>query len=374
MTESRRDHTIVVPDVAGKGDVIKNDYKAAAPTFPATRYQGSKQKILSWVGGILSKHSFTSFLEPFGGTGCVSYWAKTQGKAVAYNDILRANCLMAAALIENDSITLSESEAETLLQRKPLTEYDRFIEETFPDVYFTDDENKILDIATQNISRMKNRSKQNIAWYALFQSCIAKRPYNLFHRKNLYMRLQSVRRTFGNKTTWDRPLEKHFLNFVSQANSAVFRGRHPATVTNRDAMAIAEPFDMAYVDPPYSNGTGVAVDYFGFYHFLEGLADYSNWKARIDYSKKHRPLLGGTNGWTSGAGIRSMLAQYIPMVRTKTLALSYRSDGQPSIDELLEFVGKSFSKVELHRFGNYKYVLSTNCSTEEILIVGTNPQ
>ena len=344
----------------------------ASPHFPVTRYQGSKQKILSWIGGILSKYSFISFLEPFGGTGCVSYWAKTQNKAVVYNDILRSNCLMATALIENDSITLPESEAETLLKRKPLKEYDTFIHDTFHDVYFTDDENELLDIVAQNISIMNSRLKQSIAWYALFQSCIAKRPYNLFHRKNLYMRLQSVRRTFGNKVTWDKPFDKHFLNFVYQANSAIFRGMHHSVVTNRDAITIAEPFDMVYIDPPYSNRAGVAVDYFGFYHFLEGLADYLNWKNRIDYSKKHRPLRNGTNAWANGIGIKAMLSKYIPMVRAKTLALSYRSDGEPSIDELQDLVRKSFSRVEMYRFGNYKYVLSKNEAAEEILIVGTN--
>ncbi len=49
--------------------------------------------------------------------------------------------------------------------------------------------------------------KKAMFLWALFQSCISKRPYNLFHRKNLYVRTADVKRNFGNKTTWDKPFE-----------------------------------------------------------------------------------------------------------------------------------------------------------------------
>ena len=42
---------------------------------------------------------------------------------------------------------------------------------------------------------MKNEKKQALAYFALFQSCIIKRPYNLFHRKNLYVRTKEMKRS-----------------------------------------------------------------------------------------------------------------------------------------------------------------------------------
>ena len=44
-------------------------------------------------------------------------------------------------------------------------------------------------------------------------------------------------------------------------------------------------YDLVYVDTPYISSKGVGVDYLHFYHFLEGLTDYDNWKSRIDYRK-----------------------------------------------------------------------------------------
>jgi hypothetical protein len=52
-----------------------------------------------------------------------------------------------------------------------------------------------------NIGELNNEYKRAIAYSALCQACLAKRPYNLFHRANLYMRTQDVERSFGNKTT-----------------------------------------------------------------------------------------------------------------------------------------------------------------------------
>lgn len=64
--------------------------------------------------------------------------------------------------------------------------------------------------------------KKAIAYNALFQSCLAKRPYNLFHRKNLEMRTRDVVRGFGNKATWDRPFSEHFRTFVNEIINQYF--------------------------------------------------------------------------------------------------------------------------------------------------------
>ena len=141
----------------------------------------------------------------------------------------------------------------------------------------------------QNIPRLSGRFSKAIAFHALFQAAISKRPYNLFHRRNLYMRLAKVNRSFGNKTTWDKPFKAHFRHFVAMANSAVFNGPQCRAI-NGDATEASGEFDLVYIDPPYLNSRGVGVDYAGFYHFLEGMADYPNWEAKIDLSSKHRRL------------------------------------------------------------------------------------
>jgi hypothetical protein len=63
-----------------------------------------------------------------------------------------------------------------------------------------------------------NKYKQALAYYALFQPSIIKRPYNLIYsiEKNLYVRNADVERSFGNKTTWDALFDFYFKKFYSR--------------------------------------------------------------------------------------------------------------------------------------------------------------
>ena len=71
------------------------------PKFPTTRYQGSKLKFVDWIWDCLKDVPFQTALDAFGGTGCVGYRLKQEGKTVTYNDILPFNYIIGKALIEN---------------------------------------------------------------------------------------------------------------------------------------------------------------------------------------------------------------------------------------------------------------------------------
>lgn len=221
--------------------------------FPSTRYQGSKAKFVDWIWQEIGGISFHTALDAFGGTGSVAYKLKDEGKSVTYNDILPFNAIIGKALIENRSVTLEESDVSNILCERADVEYPTFISDHFKDIYYTDEENHWLDVVRYNISTITNEYKRAIAWFALFQSCIIKRPYNLFHRKNLYVRLMDVARSFGNKKTWDTPFEVHFRKFVKEANQAVFNNGENCHVLNMDAQSIPNKFDLVYVDTPYLN-------------------------------------------------------------------------------------------------------------------------
>ena len=197
-------------------------FKRTTGRFPSTRYQGSKQKFIDWIWFRVKDLNFASCLDAFGGTGCFAYRAKQERKNVTYNDILPFNSLIGKALIENQGTLLSEKDVSWLLDDEPTKGTPTFIEDTFHDVYYTDEENRWLDRVTYKIRSMQDHYKQAMAYFAIFQSCIIKRPYNLFHRKNLYVRLQEVNRSFGNKKTWDTPFPVHFKKFVNEINAASF--------------------------------------------------------------------------------------------------------------------------------------------------------
>jgi adenine-specific DNA methylase len=339
--------------------------------FPSTRYQGSKAKLVDWIWDQISGLQFATCLDAFGGTGCVAYRLKQAGKQVAYNDILRFNHQIGLALIENSHTRLSLDEVDGLLDRRPEVRYQSFVADTFRDIYFTDDENVWIDQTVCNIRELDDTYQRALAYFALYQSCIVKRPYNLFHRKNLYIRFADVERSFGNKTSWDRPFPAWFRYFAMEANNAVFSNGLHHHALNLDAQHVPGEFDLVYIDTPYISQHGVAVDYLDFYHFLEGLTMYGDWAEHIDYGSKHRRLHRSTNDWTDKNRIVSAFDRLFGRYKDSILVVSYRSDGIPSETELVQLLGRYKRNVRVEYFGQYKYALSTNGESKELLLIGT---
>jgi adenine-specific DNA methylase len=338
--------------------------------FPSTRFQGSKAKLADWIWEQIADLDFTTCLDAFGGTGAVAYRLKQAGKQVTYNDLLRFNYYFGLALIENDRVRLDFEEVDWLLQRHAGVAYPRFVQDTFPDIYFTAEENAWIDQTITNIRNLTDPYKFALAFFALCQACIVKRPYNLFHRKNLYIRFAEVERSFGNKTSWDRPFEEWFRVFMSEANQAVFDNGQHNRALNLDAVDVPGEYHLVYVDTPYISRNGVAVDYRDFYHFLEGLTMYDEWGQHVDHRSKHRRLKPQPNEWIDKNRIHTAFDRLFDRFRESILVVSYRSDGIPSEAELVSLLKKHKRHVRVEHFGQYKYVLSTNSESVEILLIG----
>ena len=336
--------------------------------FPSTRYQGSKRKIIEWIWGNVSQLEFNTVLDVFGGTGVVSHKFKNEGKCVTYNDLLAFNHNIGLALIENKDQTISDQETELILRTHENIDYPNFIEKNFENIYFTNEENKWLDHVIYNINHfIDNPYKQALIRFALFQACIIKRPYNLFHRANLYMRTSKVKRSFGNKTTWDTPFETHFRNFILEANQAVFDNSQTNQAIQCDALETPKNFDLVYIDPPYLNKKGTGVDYRSFYHFLEGIMNYEQWHEKIDYKSKHRRLIPQKSLWNNASTISDVFEQLIKHHQTSILVISYRDDGIPSKQEIIDILRKYRSQVTEATLP-MKYVLAHKKSHEVLLI------
>ena len=346
-------------------------FPSLAAEFPSTRYQGSKAKLVERIWEQLTGLEFTTCLDAFGGTGAVAYRLKQAGKLVTYNDLLRFNYYIGLTLVENNHVRLEPEEVDWLLQRHPDIAYPSFVRDTFADIYFTDNENAWIDQTVTNIRQLFDPYKYALAWFALCQACIIKRPYNLFHRKNLYIRFAEVERSFGNKTTWDRPFDEWFRIFVQEANQAIFDNGQGNRALNLDAAGVPGKYDLVYIDPPYISRRGVAVDYLDFYHFLEGLTMYDEWHEYIDYRSKHRRLRPRSSEWTNKNQIHAAFDHLFRRYQDSIIVISYRSDGIPSESKLVSLLKQYKSNVRSEHFGQYKYVLSTNADSGEILLIGT---
>jgi adenine-specific DNA methylase len=337
--------------------------------YPSTRYQGSKAKIIDWIWACIQNLKFETCLDAFGGTGSVGYFLKCQGKTVTYNDNLKFNYIIGKSIIENDSVKLDEKTIDAILKKNIEIEYPSFIKDTYKDIFYLDDENEWLDYVITNIGSIKNDYKKALAFTALFQACIIKRPYNLFHRANLYMRTAEVKRGFGNKTTWDRPFPDYFRQFSNEYNKLVFSNQKPNRALCKDIFEISPGYDLVYIDTPYVTETGSGVDYLDFYHFLEGMLDYERWPSRISNRYKHKRLIGEKSLWCQKDEIHDAFKRLFEHFRNSIIIVSYRSHGIPSIDELFEMLSKHKTTQVMYK--NYKYALSHQQDGQEVLLIGT---
>ena len=57
--------------------------------------------------------------------------------------------------------------------------------------------------------------------------------------------------------------------------------------------------------------------------------------------------------------------------RESVLVVSYRSDGIPSEQELVSLLRQVKRHVRVEHFGQFKYALSTNAKSQEVLLIGT---
>lgn len=336
--------------------------------FPSTRYQGSKYKLREWIQHSLEKLSFETVLDAFSGTCSISYTLKEMNKQVFTNDNMRFNNYIAKALVENNTEFITKEDYEEILQKKSGFKYSNFIEDTFQDIYYLDEENKWLDLVVQNIHQIKNEYKKSMFFWALFQACISKRPYNLFHRKNLYVRTSNVKRSFGNKVTWDKSFEEHFYKFIKQINDAVFDNQKGNISFCKDIFELDVIADLIYIDTPYIPQKGSITTYREFYHFLEGLTMYENWNSKIDYNSKHRRLLPKYSVWDDKKRIKFAFDTLIEKYKKSILVISYRSDGIPTIEEISEQLKKHGKKVHIETV-DYQYVLSKKRNLKEVLII-----
>ena len=359
---------------------------------PRTRYQGSKRKLLAWIDACIGDRPVSSAIDLMSGTSSVAYHFKAKGWKVGVNDYLRCNYLTAVAFIENAATTLSDADVEFLLSEPPDDADYRFIRNTFQGYFFTQPENTWVDRRIARIEQLGGlygasslKYKRALAFHALSQAALMKRPFNLFHRRNLNLRTRQAERSFGNKTTWDTPFHVLFRRLCSEGNEAVFSNgmRNRAYNYPAEDLRVRSDFDLVYLDPPYfAEGRERArSDYRLLYHFIEGMARYPDWPDLID-RQDSRLALHRTHNGTGPFGctvaeqndvllqwLRAILARW----RNSILVLSYKAPGIPSARSLRQLMLEYKSKVTVHRKA-YTYALSKRNGVPreniELLLIG----
>jgi DNA adenine methylase len=321
-----------------------------AMQYPSTRYMGSKNKLLTEIWAVASQFKFDTAIDLFSGSGVVSYMLKSHGKAVVSNDYMAMSATYAKAMIENNEITLPQAEALALLE--PKNAIDRFVETKFQGLYFSDDDNRLIDIVRANIKAVKNPYKRAIAMSALIRACLKKRPRGIFTyvghryddgRKDLLMTFRA-----------------QFLEAVDMVNAAVFNNGKQNKARNGDAMTLQnrEP-GLVYIDPPYYSPLSDN-EYVRRYHFVEGLA--RDWQGvEIQEHTLTKKFKSYPTPFSSRKGAAEAFDMLFKRFRESVLVVSYSSNSQPTLDEMVAIMAKHKSHVEVVPV-DYKYSIGNQGS------------
>jgi DNA adenine methylase len=323
--------------------------------FPPTRFMGSKKKLLDFIWDNVKNIKFNTVLDAFSGSGCVGYMFKSKGKQVSSNDILKYSYNIAKATIENNNVLLDKEDIIILLGKKVKT--DGFIRETFKDLYFTEDENLLLEQIWHRIPFLNNDYKKALALSALCRACVKKRPRGIF--------TYTGHRYDDGRKDIRTSLKDHFLNATKIFNKAIFSNEQENKATCGDIFNLKNnQFDLVYIDPPYYS-TRSDNDYLRRYHFVEGLCSY--WKdVEIQYSTKTKKIRKRKTGFDSKAGIYNTFHNLFKMFPNSIFVVSYSSNSLPTKEEMIDILKKYRRSVEVkeldhkYSFGNHNHKIGNN--------------
>ncbi len=334
--------------------------------YPATRFMGSKQKLLAEIWAAAAQFEFETVIDLFSGSGAVGYLFKSRGKQVVSNDYLAMSATFAKAMIENNAVTLSPDEALALLE--PNHPADGFVAREFQGLYYSDEDNRLIDILRANIKALKNPYQRALAMTALIRACLKKRPRGIFTyvgqryddgRKDLRLSFRA-----------------QFLEAVAAVNQAVFDNGRDNQARHGDAMTLKpREAGLVYIDPPYYSPLSDN-EYVRRYHFVEGLA--RDWQGvelqRHTLTKKFKAY---PTPFSSRNGAAAAFDSLFNRFKDSVLLVSYSSNSLPALDEMAALLSRHKAHVEVvpveyrYSFGNQGHKAGDNRNeVREYLFVG----
>lgn len=333
--------------------------------YPPTRFMGSKSKLLSEIWSVALQFKINTVVDLFSGSGIVGYMFKAQGKAVVSNDYMAMSATFTKAMVENNSVTLPLEEAKELLLIH--RESDHFVAMTFKDLYYTDEENDLIDTLRTNIAEIQDQYKHAIAMTALIRACTKKRPRGIF--------TYTGQRYNDGRKDLQKTLAQQFLEAVEAVNKAVFDNGQINCSKQGDAMDLrTEHADLVYIDPPYYSPLSDN-EYVRRYHFVEGLA--RDWKGvEIQQHTQTKKFKSYPTPFSTRKGAVEAFDHLFEKFSNSVLIVSYSSNSLPTQDEMIAIMAKYKQHVEVIPV-NYKYSFGnqTNAKThrnvvQEYLFVG----
>lgn len=324
---------------------------------------GSKTKILGDIWAILSEYPFQSFYDAFAGSNVVGYFMKCQGKQVYTNDFMNISHNAAKALIENQEIQVDEADLALLLH--PVVT-NGFVTRNFGGLYFSDEDNILLDTIRCNADLLENEYKRAIVIAALVRACMKKRPRGIFtfvgHRYD------------DGRADIKKTMLDHFLENIAAYNQAIFDNGSLCKAYNLQTEEFKLTTDLVYFDPPYFTPNSDN-DYVRRYHFVEGLC--RNWDGlTIQEHTLTKKFKSYPSPFANKRAAYTAFEQLFYNFKDSTLAVSYSSNSLPNKEELTAILRNYKENIVVHEidhlysFGNQKNRVGNNANrVKEYLFV-----
>ncbi|MCC6626413.1 MAG: DNA adenine methylase [Chloroflexi bacterium] len=317
--------------------------------FPSSRYMGSKQALLPFLRPVLADLPVTTVLDAFSGSAAVSYLLKAMGKSVVSNDYLAIAYHTAAACVANSHTRLAPATVEQLLTPHPAA--GDFVQRTFAGLYFTDEENRLLDHILAHLIELDDDATRSLAIAAVVRACLRRRPRGIFTYTGL--RYDDGRRDLRTS------LAQHIRDAAERFNAAVFDTGQPQRAAWGDIfdLALDPPPDLVYIDPPYASPLSDN-DYSRRYHFVEGLA--RAWSGlTILPATRTRKFARLPTRFDRLAAIDAALADLFDRYRDSILVVSYASNALPDHERMLTLLRAVKRRVIVHGI-DHRYSFGTH--------------
>lgn len=255
------------------------------PKYPKVNYIGNKEKLVDWIIDEMPVKT-GSVLDIFAGGCSVSYGLKKKGYSVISNDILYADYVIAKALIENSSVTLSKDVFDLNIDESRVEELNNKFSFVSNRLYYP---NEVLELSRIVAISEKLTDYERYMLLALVRrSMIRKLPYS---RMNVpWKQIQKLRdedysyKKYKRRRAYhNQPFKSHILENIEKYNEAIFNAKD-CKAYNLDALEMADKIDfvdVVYMDPPYPSTMN---NYDAFYGLFDEMFDSK--KSHTDYTKK----------------------------------------------------------------------------------------
>lgn len=311
--------------------------------FPKINFIGNKEKITKWIIDHFPEDS-ESIFDAFSGGSSISFESKLKGLQVISNDILEINYLISKALVENNSVKLSDEDIEIIFKGEPIK---GFMFLNYSEVFFFPKECKELDLYRKNIEKLDSEYKKALALILIRRSMVRKMPYSRFNIKwdkivQLRDEEYSYEKYKRRRAYHNESFKHHFIENLAEYNQAVFDNKKKNISLNDDIFDLLDSIeaDIIYLDPPY---TGTMNNYFGFYGMLD---EYIS-------SEKVKPF--ENNFIDKKTSLELFDKLFSKLNNFKYWYLSYNNNSYPTKEQLTELLNKYSNDVKLvEKSHNYK--------------------